>query len=440
MLQQKRRQWHDRCQCLCLYCSACNHGADCTPDCSCSVDDCPVEFQSQAAENWIVPIPSKALLNDRDKYAPNQMVHVSHNSTRQQFLQGYKEATSKAKDHKLHVEWQKSTIKTLKAQLPMDTVMMRWDFLMNYSHISSIEVGNAFYGRRQTTVLIATIWYHSALSTREQPDIIKKYHAFVSPYLYHTSVVFQKAFTALLPLLDLGNDVCHCILLTDGGMQHFKNRRSMHWGTKVFSTLGLHLRWIIDPAYHGKGECDGRGALLKKKARIHVLKEDGFIDTPEDLAAYWSTIEGGSSTVLNIQYNDTEEDVSTVSGIKACYDFVFSRQPNKLYMRRWPCVCTHCLKFQFDKCTNQNTVGEWIERHTTVVGVNHPKGTSAPTEDERSEGEEFEVECIVGKRKVKNQVQYEVKWAGYDNSFNSWIPESDLQCDDLVEEFEEQNI
>lgn len=404
----------------------------------CSVDDCPVECSSTVPESWIVPIASKNLKNDRDKYAPNQMVHVSHTGTRQQFLDGYKQVTEKATDHKLHVAWQKNVIKTLKTSLPMDTVMMRWDFLMNYSHISSVEVGNAFYGRRQTTVLVATVWYHSEKSTERKPDIVKKYHAFVSPYLYHTSLVFQKAFTALLPMLNLGEDVCHCILLTDGGMQHFKNRRSMHWGTKVFSTLGLHLRWIVDPAYHGKGECDGRGALLKCKAKIHVLKEDGFIDTPEDLAAYWATIEGGSSTVLNIQYEDVEEDVTTVTGIKACYDFVFSQQPNKLYMRRWPCVCANCLKFLFDDCTNQNSVGEWMTRVTTVVSVDHPKGISAPT-NVQSEGEIFEVQMLVGKRKVKNNVEYLVKWVGYADEFNSWIPLSDLQCPDLIEQFEEEN-
>ncbi len=207
-------------------------------------------------------------------------------------MQQYHSAVDKASDHKEHVQWQKEVIAKLKKQLPSDTVMMRWDFLMNYSHVSSIEVGNAFYGRRQSTVLIATVWHHSVDSTAEHPVILKTYHAFVTPYLSHSSLVFQKAFAALLPQLDLGDDVKNCIILSDGGMQHFKNRISMHWGTTVHSNFGLRLRWIIDPAYHGKGECDGRGAKLKKKAKIHVLKEDGYLDTPEQLADYWNTVPG----------------------------------------------------------------------------------------------------------------------------------------------------
>jgi len=147
---------------------------------------------------------------------------------------------------------------------------------MNYSHVSSVEVGNAFYGRHQSTVLIATIWYHGPDSTITNPKISKKYHAFVTPYLTHSSLVFQKAFAALLPQLDLHNEVTNCIILSDGGMQHFKNRISMNWGTTVYEKFNLCLLWIIDPAYHGKGECDGCGAKLKKKQKFMCSKKMGF--------------------------------------------------------------------------------------------------------------------------------------------------------------------
>jgi chromobox protein 1 len=50
--------------------------------------------------------------------------------------------------------------------------------------------------------------------------------------------------------------------------------------------------------------------------------------------------------------------------------------------------------------------------------------------------EEFEVEEIVAKRVTKGVVQYCVKWIGYDEQANSWLSLEDLNCIDLVSEFE----
>ena len=57
------------------------------------------------------------------------------------------------------------------------------------------------------------------------------------------------------------------------------------------------------------------------------------------------------------------------------------------------------------------------------------------TED--SSEEEYAVEKILGKRKnKKNQVEYLIKWQGYDSSENSWESVKNLNCPDLVKEFE----
>lgn len=55
------------------------------------------------------------------------------------------------------------------------------------------------------------------------------------------------------------------------------------------------------------------------------------------------------------------------------------------------------------------------------------------------EGEEvWEVEKILGKRTKKGQLQYWLRWKGYDESWDTWTPASDFQnMDDLIQEFEQ---
>ena len=53
-----------------------------------------------------------------------------------------------------------------------------------------------------------------------------------------------------------------------------------------------------------------------------------------------------------------------------------------------------------------------------------------------STDDEYTVEAIK-KRRVKHGVeQYFVKWAGYNNKHNTWIGLDDMECDDLIAEFE----
>lgn len=56
-----------------------------------------------------------------------------------------------------------------------------------------------------------------------------------------------------------------------------------------------------------------------------------------------------------------------------------------------------------------------------------------------TEDEEYEVEKILGKRKRQGGIEYLIKWAGYDNSQNTWEPEENLDCADRIKDFEEKN-
>ena len=76
--------------------------------------------------------------------------------------------------------------------------------------------------------------------------------------------------------------------------------------------------------------------------------------------------------------------------------------------------------------------GSELAPECTGVQPEKPEGTGI-----ESSPDSAEVEKVLDKRTVGDTVQYKIKWKGWNNRYNCWRDQSDLECKELIDKYED---
>ena len=134
----------------------CNHGPVCSwGACKhCSLTTCPLE-QVNTDCTWTEPSNKERV----GKKMGKEWLTIEHKDTRQDYMNTMKIKLEKFAEHDKHVTWSKKQMRKLKRHLPADGIILKCDFIENLAHIRAAETSQSWFGRRQTQMLTAVVWF-----------------------------------------------------------------------------------------------------------------------------------------------------------------------------------------------------------------------------------------------------------------------------------------
>ena len=75
-----------------------------------------------------------------------------------------------------------------------------------------------------------------------------------------------------------------------------------------------------------------------------------------------------------------------------------------------------------------------------VNAIFNPLMSDNTVSEPASEGVQYEVERVVAVKQKGGSTWYKIKWKGYNNKYNVWRPESELDCGELIADFESGRV
>jgi hypothetical protein len=162
---------------------------------------------------------------------------------------------------------QQLAMRRTRENLADDEVLILMDFAENLGFVIQNEISENYFDRGQCSL-------HNIIIYRKNSIELKAHSfCFVNDDRTHdVSFVIASLKMLFSEQADLFKGVNRLNFFTDGAAQHYKSRNSMWFMSFCSEIFGIPASWQFHATAHGKGPCDGIGAVIKRQCRRYSLQ------------------------------------------------------------------------------------------------------------------------------------------------------------------------
>lgn len=156
---------------------------------------------------------------------------------------------------------QSSYIRNMRENLQKHEVLVHTDFSENFAFVVQNAAQAFHYNNNQCTVHPVLFYYKS------DTEILHKSFILLSDCTSHdVTAVYIMQKKIIEKIKETVPGVEKIVYVSDGAKQHYKNRSQMCNLAHHIEDFGLSADWHFFATAHGKGACDGLGAIFKREA------------------------------------------------------------------------------------------------------------------------------------------------------------------------------
>lgn len=288
------------------------------------------------------------------------------------------------REHVQLVRNQYTEIRRLKENLPDGHVVLQVDFSENYTCTSYEEVQSAFWNKSMVTIHPMVAYYRNTAN-----QLLHKSFAIISDELSHNASAVLAFIQHIIPILkELIPDMIFIHYISDSPTSQYRNKYMFNVIADHQSRFQIGASWQYFEAGHGKGPCDGVGAVAKRMADNAVKREKHVIQDAKGFFQWAST------STSSIQYewvgrekiaqSDNEIKQMNLQPIKGTMGLhaIFALSDSLVATRKGSCFCQQC--FVDGKFVVESACDGW-EKHTIKQGLSTNEGHNAPDDNQSPE-------------------------------------------------------
>ncbi|CAC5385885.1 unnamed protein product [Mytilus coruscus] len=318
----------------------------------------------------------------------SRVMMVKHKKRLQDIVFETMEELSKLSRHLFNARWQQLQFSTIIKDIPVNWVILNLDFAENYACVSQMEIQTAHWYHQQVTIHPIVAYYK--VNCHQCQETVQETMLFISDDLTHDAHAVHKFVSMANEHLQQKRmiNIQHEIQFSDGCSSQYKSFTPFCDISYSLQDYGFIIERHFYGSRHGKGPCDGAGAVLKSAARRAVMGQTQVINNSKDLFEF-AKLKLVKDDLPNSDehlhskrtvFHVTESDIcrnrpdriaKTLKGTRLLHS-IKTKEGMNIYTRTQSCFCQPCRE-GIGQCQNDEYVENWKEEHLYRRGENRPR-------------------------------------------------------------------